>query len=343
MTFSLQYIPLNDLYATYQAAAYNGIGPSLLLGPAKWGPSLFDEQLVSDLTSYVPPDFLSTINPVALSSGKYKEYLISLPLSQQGMVMFRNKLIIKSAPPTFDDLTSTAQTVTHGGLVGSYLERGAEFSSADIIGLGGQLMNADGYPEINNQYGLEWFQLLTDYDVAGAVTFNTNWDLEMFKRGRVGIIIDGTWNINYFSQVLGVENIAIDPWPTYGPGNLSGWVEANSVFFNPNTSGGDRLAALSFMGYLLDPNVQTRLAEVGHIPSVSNALPRDPLIKQAMIAFSSGAAYPINISDDVIEIYQDELNNAIYSVFVKGVSPSEALKLASENIVTQLENIPVEP
>ena len=43
---------------------------------------------------------------------------------------------------------------------------------------------------------LDWngLSLLTDYDAAGAVTFNTNWDLDMFKRGRVGIIIDGTWN-----------------------------------------------------------------------------------------------------------------------------------------------------
>jgi ABC-type glycerol-3-phosphate transport system substrate-binding protein len=343
VTFSLQYIPQDDLYATYEEASYNGTGPSLLLGPAKWGVPLIEEKLITDLTSYVPPIYLSSINPAALSSGKYQESLISLPLSQNGSVMFRNTLILKDAPATFDDLKTFSHTVTHGGLVGSYLERGSQFSSADIVGLGGQIMDEAGYPAFNDEFGMEWFQLLGDYDVAGAVTFNTNWDLEMFKHGRVGTIIDGTWNITYLSQILGADNLAIDPWPTYGTGHLSGWVEADSVFLNANVTGDDRFAALAFMGYLLDPDVQVRLAEVGHIPSVTDAQPRNPLIKQAMTAFSRGAAYPRNISDEVLSIYQHELDTAIYSVFVKGVNPSEALKLASDNIVIQLENLPSEP
>ena len=104
---------------------------------------------------------------------------------------------------------------------------------------------------------------MQDFDTAGAVTFNTNRDLDMFKRSRVGIIIDGSWNISILTGILGKENLAIDPWPSYGTGNLSGWVEADSVFLNANTTGDNRFASLAFIGYLLDPNVQLRLAEVG--------------------------------------------------------------------------------
>ena len=339
VTFTILYIPLDDLYDKYQESSYHGTGPSLLLGPANWGPGLFDEELVSDLTPYVPPDFLNTINPAALGSGEYHQSLISLPLSQRGMVMFRNTSIIDAAPQTFEELDSSSHLVTHAGIVGSYLERGSQFSAANIIGLGGSLMNEEGYPAFNNQFGLEWFSLLADYDAAGAVTFNTNWDLEMFKRSRVGFIIDGTWNTALLTQIVGVENLAIDPWPTYGTGHMSGWVESDSVFLNTSTTGDNRSASLAFMGYLLDPNVQMHLAEVGHIPSVTATLPRDPLIQQAMKAFSYGSTYPIDVDQSVLKIYQNELDKAIQNVFVNGASPTDALKSANDNIVKQLNDL----
>jgi ABC-type glycerol-3-phosphate transport system substrate-binding protein len=204
-------------------------------------------------------------------------------------------------------------------------------------------MDEDGYPTFNNQFGVEWLDLLADYDAAGAVTFNTNWDLDKFKRGRVGIIIDGTWNISALAQVIGAENLAIDLWPTYGTGHMSGWVESDSVFLNSNVTGDDRSAALAFMGYLLDPDVQMHLAEVGHIPSVSSTAPRDPLIQQAMRAFSYGAAYPITVDQSVLDLYQKELDKVIQNVFVNGADPSEALKAASDNITVQLNNMQPSP
>jgi multiple sugar transport system substrate-binding protein len=343
VTFSLLYVPFDDLHDTYEAAAYLASGPDLLLGPANWGPGFFDEELVTDLAPFVPPNFLSTINPAALASGRYHQSLVSLPLSQHGMVMFRNTSIIPTAPITFRELDEASHTVTHSGIVGTYLERGSTFSAADIIGLGGSLMDIDGYPTFNTQFGLEWFNLLTDCDKAGAVTFNTNWDLDKFKRGRVGIIIDGTWNTGLLTQIIGAENLAIDPWPTYSTGHMSGWVESDSVFLNSVATGDDRSAALAFMGYLLDPNVQMHLAEVGHIPSVTATVPRDPLIQQAMQAFSYGATYPITVDQSVLSLYQKELDKAIQNVFVHGAKPSEALKAASDNLVIQLDNLQTSP
>ena len=104
VTFNLLYVPLDDLYNTYQGAAYLGKGPSLLLGPAEWGPALFDGDLITDLSPFVPPDYLTNINSAALGSGEYRASLISLPLSQHGMLMYRNIAIINSAPKTFDEL-----------------------------------------------------------------------------------------------------------------------------------------------------------------------------------------------------------------------------------------------
>jgi maltose-binding protein MalE len=343
VTFSLLYVPLDDILSTYQGAAYIGQGPSLLLGPAKWGPQLFDGELIVDLNPYVPAEYLNPINPAALSSGEYHEALISLPLSQHGMLMFRNKTIIETAPKTFEELNSLSHQVTRRGIVGSYLERGSFFSAPNIVGLGGRMMDENGYPAFNDSFGLDWFKLLTDYNNAGAVTFNTNRDLDMFKRGRVGIIIDGSWNISILADMIGQDNLAIDPWPSYNTGHMSGWVESDSVFLNSNTTGADRFAALSFIGYMLDPSVQMRLAEVGHIPSISTTVPRDIFIRQAMEAFSQGVPYPISFDESMLKLYWNELDKAIQKVFIDGVSPINALKAANDNLILLLKNIGTSP
>jgi ABC-type glycerol-3-phosphate transport system substrate-binding protein len=337
VTFSLQYIPQDDLFNSYREAVYQGQGPSLLFGPSSWGPALFDDLLVSNLKPFVPANYLVNINPAAMASGKYENSLISLPLSQHGLLMFRNIVLFTEPPANLAEMTSMALEITHGGVVGSYLERGSYFSSPAINGLGGRLMDENGYPTFNDQYGLEWFNLLEAYDEAGAVTFNTNYDLEKFKQNRVGIIIDGSWNITTLAQAIGMENLAIDPWPAYSTGHLSGWVETDSVFLNSNTTGNNRFAALSFMGYLLDPNVQMHLAEVGHIPSVNTTQPRDPLIKQAMIAFLNGTPYPITVDSNVLSIYRTELDKAIRDVFELGIDPEAALQTAEDNINQAME------
>jgi predicted alpha/beta-hydrolase family hydrolase len=97
------------------------------------------------------------------------------------------------------------------------------------------------------------------------------------------------------------------------------------------------------MAYLLDPNVQIRLAEVGHIPSVLSTQPRDPLVRQAMEAFSYGVPYPINVDESVINLYWKELDLAIRKVFVSGISPSDALKAASNDLVSLLRNLESSP
>ena len=70
----------------------------------------------------------------------------------------------------------------------------------------------NGYPGLNKPLGVCWFDLLKSFEVVGPVSFNTDDDMDRFLRGNVGIIFEGTWNIDLFSEALG-ENLSIDPWP----------------------------------------------------------------------------------------------------------------------------------
>ena len=333
--FDVLYVPYDELQAKYEIEAYQGGGPSIVLGPAEWGVSFYDEGLVVDLTDIAGEAFLAEINPAALGEVSYKDALIGLPYAiRVGVLLFRNKLIVPVAPETYDDLVSFAQAATRGGKVGAYLERGFYYSSGHLYGIGGQLMDEDGYPMFNNQKGVEWLNLLDSFEEAGATEFEGDRDLELFKAGKVGMIIDGSWNIPDIQKAIGVDNLAIDPWPVYKDGNLSGFVQTDNLYLNSNLTAEERYPALQFMGFFLARNVQAILAQEGHIPAVLNVEVDDPLIEQAMIAFEKGTSYPLI---PVMGIYWGPMQQAMQAVFAGEATPEDALEQADQMITESLD------
>ncbi len=347
--FNVLSVPQEDLRARYESAAYQGEGPSLLIGPSEWGPNFYDEQLVEDLSPFLSTALLQVIFAPAFSNGEYRQAVISLPYAMSGVVMYRNRQIIAEAPQTFAELSAAAQQVTHGGLVGSYLERGFYYSGAHLEGIGGQWSDAEGNPLFNQddyKKALEWVSLLQSFNQIGPTNFNDNHDLDLFEQGKAGIIIDGTWNREILAAAIGEQNLSIDPWPAYDGGQLAGYVKTDSLYLNANTgfiSADDQFAALQFMGYLLAPEVQKLFSESGMIPVVKNVVPDDPLIQQSMQALSGGVAFPVGLPDEVRRAYWDTLDAAIYRIFEGLDTPIAALQSAYEQISTRLAEIRQEP
>jgi len=333
--FDVLYIPFDDLLRTFQAAAYRGAGPSILLAPAEWGPQLYDEGLVAAVDDLAVPAFLERINPAALGSARYRGALISLPHSiRNGVVMYRNRQIIPRAPATFAELVTAAKAATRGGRVGAYLERGYFYSSGHLMGLGGRLMNEDGIPAFNDVKGLAWLNLLLEFEQAGPVAFNTNRDLDLFKDGRVGIIIDGTWSRAALVTAIGEENLAIDPWPAYQDGHLSGYVQADNIYLTTRASAGERYAALQFFGFMLAPEVQSVLTRAGHIPALRDVQVEQDWMSPVMQALLGGTAYPVHPNAN---LYWDPLETAMGYVFSKSALPAPALQQASDTINTRIQ------
>ena len=337
--FDVTSMPQVDLRSSYEAAAYNGGGPGLLIAPAEWGPQYFESQLVSDLTVYASTAFLGQINPAALGTGRYAGALLSLPIAQRGVVLYRNAALIPQAAETFDELTAHALAATRGGNLGAYFDRGAFYSAANLNGLGGALMDADQMPAFNTSAGLAWLDLMADYDTAGAVGMNTNRDLDLFMDGRIGYIIEGTWQMDALTEALGDENLVIDPWPSYGSGHLSGFVQTEAVFLNPNVTGRDQYAALLFMGFLLTPDVQQYLAEFGMIPAVRDTDPRPVLVAQAARAFETGTAYPPVADIRLLNAYWEGLQLSLDQVFIQNIAPLDALQAAEDLVLDRIDEL----
>jgi len=330
--FDVLYVPFDDLRGKYETAAATGGGPSLLIGSSDWGPALYDAELVADVKPLASSVFQASINAAAMGAVQYKNGLIGLPQTIKGVVMFRNTSIIPEAPATFEDLVAAATAATKDDIVGANLERGFFFSAAHLHGVGGVLMDADGDPTFNTEKGVEWINLLNSFTDAGPAEYSTDNDVNLFKAGKAGIIIDGTWNIAGLAEAIGAENLAIDPWPT----PMSGYVQTENIYLNSNAVDTDKAVAWTFMRFFLSTQAQAILVKAGHIPATIGVEVNDPLLQQAAIAFERGAAFPV-IPE--MGAYWEAMDNALKSVFDAGADPAEALNAANASVTAKVAEI----
>jgi len=201
-------------------------------------------------------------------------------------------------------------------------------------------MDMDGNPLFNDEKGVEWLNLLNSFKDAGPVEYYTDNDVNLFKAGKAGIIIDGTWNMAGLAEAIGADKLSIDPWPAYGEdGHLSGYVQTENVYLSANAEGDDQMAAWKFMEFFLSPGAQLLLADptkAGHIPAVVGVEVSDPLMLQSMAAFEAGAVFPV-IPE--MGAYWGPMDTALKSVFDEGADPAEALQAAYDSIVAAIEEI----
>ncbi|HEX6305445.1 MAG TPA: extracellular solute-binding protein [Anaerolineales bacterium] len=332
--FDVLFVPQADLRGKFEAAAAAGGGPSMMIGTAAWGPALYDSELVTDLNEFADTVFLSTINQAALNSVQYQDALVGLPYVLKGAVMYRNTSIIPEALATYDDLVVAARSATQGETVGAYLDRGPYFAFGHLHGVGGRLMTQEGYPMFNDESGVEWLNLTNSFEDAGPTAFDDDNDINRFKTGNAGLVIDGTWNLTDFAQAIGEENLAIDPWPT----PLSGFVENDNLYMNFNVEGGDRDATWAFMKFLLSPDAQAILAQEnpGFIPSVTGLDVPDRLRHEVVVAFEGGVNLPV-IPE--MNAYWAPMETAMRSVFDEDADPSVALQAAFSSITADVADI----
>ncbi len=345
VTFDVSYIPTEALLSRYELAAYNRGGPMLLLGTAEWGGYLFDRGLIENIAPYMSAEFEQTINPAALGALRHRQAVTGLPYTVEGVVLYRNKAILADPVTTFDDLLAASTEVTRGGTVGFFFDVGSFFSMAHLQGLGGRWLDEDGYPRFDQndyQYAQQWLDLIQSFHRLGVTEINGVDDVILFKAGKAGYIIAEVSRRGELAEAIGPDNLAIDPWPGLASGQLAGYVQSQGVFLNSNIreqSGEDHFISLVFMGLLLTPEIQSRLAETGWIPSTMTAMPRDTLVRQAVESLATGVAYPAALQSDIRSIYFTALDTMIWQVLDQGIDPRQALEQTFREISSRIETV----
>lgn len=344
VTFALRYVPFDELEQKYRAEAYYGGGPTLVMGVSEWGARLYADGLVENVAPYISPIFESTLNPNALGTTRVNDAVFGLPFGLRGPVLYRNQLLIPQASATFTDLLSAAGSATRAGNVGLYLDWGMAYAGGFLQGQGGRWLNDQQQPlfqQNDYRFALQWLGLARTASQAGAlIGFNERRDLSLFRQGRVGMIVESSDLRFSLAQTLGEENLAIDPWPTVDGGRMTGFVESNVVYLNTNAglhSAREKQAGLQFMGLLMTPAVQKRLAELGIIPSVPASEPRSRLTAEAAAAFATGTALPAIWQDELRSAYWTALDAASQAALQNQTDPLAALQRAYEDILQRFK------
>lgn len=336
--FDVTYVPELDLRGAFEFASIEGRAPSLLIAPAEWGPTLYDKGWVLDLSDLAGADLLNRLNPAAAAQGSYRNARFGLPVTLEGVVLYRNSRLIPISPPTFDELVELSKRLEGGEEVGAYLDRSFFFGAGHLYGLGGSLMDAQGLPAFNNEFGLAWLNLLNGFIQAGPADFFTDADTQLFKEGRAGFLIEHSRRRSELAEAIGSANLAIDPWPVHQTGSLAGFVQAEMLYLTPRSLNEAHQVSWLFLQELLSPEAQSALAEGGSIPSINGSPAAgaaaalqidDPLIEQAMLALVDGVPYPV-----VPEMlaYPAALEGAMRAFFDEGLPAAEALRQADEAI-----------
>jgi len=336
VTFDILYVPFDDLRGKFETAAATGGGPTVLIGAADWGPALFDANLVADVKGLVSEETIANITPGALGAVMYKDAYIGLPETTKGVVLFRNTQIITEPATDLDDFIAKAQAATQGDVVGADFEYGFFFSAPILNAVGGKLMEDNGDPAFNDEKGVEFMQTLLKIKDAGIAMENyTDNDVNLFKAGKAGWIIDGSWNMAALAESIGAENLAIDPW--FAP--LSGYTQTENIYLSANASEEDLAAGAAFIDFFLSQEAQTLLADptkAAHIPAITGVEISDPLLAMANDALAAGVAFPV-IPE--MGAYWDPMNNALKAVVTDGKDAATELQAAFDLVTAKVAEI----
>jgi arabinogalactan oligomer/maltooligosaccharide transport system substrate-binding protein len=326
VTIETLFVPFDDLRNKFETAAATGEGPDILIGADDWGPPMYDAALVADLSDVN----VENVNAAALAVGQYSDAQVELPYVLKGVVLYRNTAIQPEAATSWEDLKAKAEAANSGDTFGALLEIGHFFSFAHLYAQGGALLNADYTPGFNSEAGAAWLAMLADFKALGADSWYTDNDINLFKEGKVGWVIDGTWNLAGFAEALG-DNLAIDPWPA----GMSGFVQTGAIMLSANTDEATAAVAKDFMGFLLSAEGQAAFyaSDDAFIPSNTTVAVDDPLRAQALEAFGGGTAW---IVVPAMGSYWGPTETLIRSVVDEAADVTEALSTAEQAVLDAL-------
>jgi maltose-binding protein MalE len=334
VTIAIAYHSVDELRSALELAIIEDTGPTIIFGPSSWGPELWQDGRLVDLTIQLANDPLSSIDPLAWNQVNYDGAVIGLPLERQGIVLYRNRAIVAQAAGTLGELVSMGQELKRNQIVGFGLDFGFTYSASQISVCDGELFDAEGNLNLEDQVGYCWLRLMRTFRDAGRVWFNSDEDLTLFKTGGSGWLIESTLEARQLSSFAGVRDLVIDPWPSYSETGrrMTGFVWTENLYLINGSSRDDVEATWAFARFLLSPEIQLILSDpegANHLPALRNLILDDALQIQMVTSLSSGVPLPLLPN---LHLYIEPLEGALRAVAIQGASPELALDIALKKI-----------
>ena len=349
--------PSRYAYSDFKTALLTAISSGAVPDAARldiaWVSEFADQGALAQLDGNMPgfEEIIEDTFPGPLSTNYWNGHYYGLPLDTNTQVLLWNKSVFEaagiSAPPaTMEEFAEVACTVNRSASETQYgyAQGGTYFwAPAPIFyTMGGKVTDegittATGY--VNSPESVAAFAMLKDlYDqgcmspnlLGGGIATDAG-----HAEGTYAMIVDGPWMVDIYKNNYPDFEVNFAPIPTGPDGTTSSVVGGEDVVVfegSPNKE-----AAMKWAAYLLSPEAQKMMAEVGQMPTLVS-LVGDPAMPSYFAVFqeqlkTAQARVPHPKWSDM----DNAINNAYQRILNGDQTPQEALDQAADEINALLQ------
>jgi ABC-type glycerol-3-phosphate transport system substrate-binding protein len=278
-------VPPDQLVPRFSTRAAMGLGPDLLIVPARAIPELAQEALIQDLTSYIgvdPAVNLTRYFAPALETVHYEDRLYGLPLALNTMVLYYNRELVRTPPTTLDGLLQEASEERTVSL-------NTDFYRAfwGVKAFSGQLFDEEGRVILDEGGFANWLGWLKIAQGNPGIFMGTDQEIaaELFATGRVAYYVGSSTEVHVLRESLGEDMVGVARLPA-GPQRPAGpFLESEAIVINASSSPTQTELVLRLARFLTGTEQQAQLArQAAHIPTTVNVRV-DPRLHPATATF----------------------------------------------------------
>lgn len=222
-------------------------------------------------------DISDQIVPLAMAAVTYKAKTYGLPYAGEFLALFVNLNLIQTPPQTFEELQGIMSQF-YKPAEGKY---GISGQVSGMYHINPWVTAFDGffYNDVTKELGLIKTETKTGvkFFVQNVLRYMDSTDLghdyqrRLFGEGKAPIYISGPWDVLYAVKAIGVDNLAIIPFPTIDGRTPRPWSGIRNLYISVMAEAGSRdrtYASILFVLYLAlkDDAILTLVRELGYVP-----------------------------------------------------------------------------
>ena len=282
-----QYVPFGEAQNKFKTAAEAGKGaPDILRAEVAWVPEFASLGYLYALDGTTALDDKSDYLQTPLSSDIYQGKTYGIPQVTDSLALLYNKKLfakagISSPPKTWDEVAQDAKLLkSKAGVDGIFLNPQGYFLLPFIYGEGGDLVDTqDKKIVVNSSANVKGVSTAQQLIKDGAAPKPPAADaytamMTAFTEGKVGMIINGPWEVNNIRNAQGfggIDNLGIAPVPA-GSKTAGAPVGGHNYVVYSGMPESKAPAALAFIKFMNSAQSQAFLADqLGLLPTRKSA------------------------------------------------------------------------
>lgn len=337
-----------------QARLIGNAAPDVFYLDALQAPFLMDKNVLESLESYITPTFnLADFEENFLTPFKHNNHIYGLPKDYSTLALFYNKKALADAglnhpPQTWDELLSYSQRLTvdrnKDGRIDQYgLGVTPELARLAYIikAYGGQVVNQSGYATFASDESLAGLQLVVDqYQERTSVRASdvgAKSGGEMLGRGKVAMVIEGSWVIPFLHENFPQMEFATAEVPRIN--DRSGTMML-TVAYVMNRESKHKQAAWELISYLTSSEGMAKWASSGLVLPTRRTVAlelgydRDPLRIPLIAGVDYATTWQIGQHPALV---MNNFNNQFFSALLGEQPLAQAMKRAEDEANEQIQ------